>query len=120
MLGLWSGGMCYRIDPIHKAGVQPLDEHSDEGHLFSGVLKDDPGVVRLAAQTVRSHHHGQVVDVHLGDSHIGRLSKDLYQQDTRGIRLSRSETGKLFPGQSLHFTLKKSRRTFDKSQDHTQ
>lgn len=65
---------------IHEAGVQTLDEHPNEGHLLAGVLKDHPGVVGLAAQTVGSHDHGQVVHIHLGDSHIGRLGKYLHTQ----------------------------------------
>lgn len=79
------GGSAGLQNSIHEAGVQPLDEHPDEGHLFAGVLEDHPGVVRLAAQAVGSHDHGQVVDVHLGDGDVGRLGK--YLQEKRAANI---------------------------------
>lgn len=63
--------------PLHETGVQVNNEHSQEGHLFARVLEDDPRVVGLTAEAVGGHHHGQVVHVHLGDRHIGGLSKHL-------------------------------------------
>ena len=53
------------------------DEHPQEGHLLASVLEDNAWVVRLAPQAVGRHHHGQVVDVHLGDGHVGGLSEHL-------------------------------------------
>ena len=53
------------------------DEHPQEGHLLACVLEDDAWIIRLAPKAVRSHHHGQVVDVHLGDGHVGGLSENL-------------------------------------------
>lgn len=67
-------------NPFNETGVQVDDEHPQEGHLLAGVLKDHPGVVGLAAQTVGSHDHGQVVHIHLGDGHVGRLGKYLHTQ----------------------------------------
>lgn len=52
-------------------------EHSQEGHLLARVLKDDPWIIRLASKAVGGHHHRQVVYIHLGHSHIGRLGKYL-------------------------------------------
>lgn len=63
--------------PFNETGVQVNDEHSQEGHLLAGVLEDDPWVVGLASEAVGSHHHGQVVHIHLGNCDIGWLSKYL-------------------------------------------
>lgn len=63
--------------PLDETGVQVNDEHSQEGHLFTCVLEDDPRVVRMASEAVGSHHHGQVVHVHLGYGDVGRLGKYL-------------------------------------------
>lgn len=54
-----------------------LNEHSQKGHLLSCVLKDDAWVIRLAAQAVGCHHHGQVADVHFGDGYVGWLHEHL-------------------------------------------
>lgn len=62
---------------VDEAGVQVHDEYAEEGHLLARVLEDDARVVGLAAQAVGSHHHGQVIYIHLGLTHIHRLGKDL-------------------------------------------
>lgn len=62
---------------FHVTGVQVNDEHSQEGHLFARVLKNNARVVRLAPEAVGGHHHGQVVHIHLGDRYVGWLSKHL-------------------------------------------
>lgn len=74
-------GPCDLHHPFDETGIQVNDEHSQEGHLLARVLKDDARVVRLAAQAVWSHHHGQVVHVHLGYGHIGRLCKHLKEKN---------------------------------------
>lgn len=74
------GGLCgvrCLNHPFNETCVQVNDEHTQEGHLLAGVLKDDPRIVRLAAKTVGGHHHGEVVDIHLGYGHIGWLSEYL-------------------------------------------
>ncbi len=53
------------------------NEHSQEGHLFAGVLEYDTGVVRLAPKAIRSHYHSKVVHVHFSDCNVCRLSKNL-------------------------------------------
>ena len=60
-----------------EAGLQMHDEHPQEGHLLARVLEDDPRVVRLAAQAVGRHHHGQVVHIHFSYRHVGWLSENL-------------------------------------------
>lgn len=74
------GGLCSleRLHhPFYETGVQVNDEHSQEGHLLSRVLEDDPRIVGLAPKAVGGHHHGQVVHIHLGYSHVGWLSEYL-------------------------------------------
>ena len=56
------------------------DEHPQEGHLLAGVLKDDPRVIGLTSKAVGGHHHGQVVHVHLGYSHVGWLREYLERE----------------------------------------
>ena len=70
----WNQSLHHTLD---EAGVQVDDEHPEEGHLLARVLEYNAWVVRLAPQAVGRHHHGQVVDVHLGDGHVGGLSKHL-------------------------------------------
>lgn len=53
------------------------NEHSQERHLFAGVLKYDTGVVWLAPKAIRSHYHSKVVHIHFSDCNIDRLSKNL-------------------------------------------
>lgn len=60
------------------------DEHSQEGHLLPSVLEYDPRIVGLAPKAVGSHHHGQVVHVHLGYGHVGWLSEYLAIVRTEG------------------------------------
>lgn len=72
---LWSLRCLHH--PFDETGVQVNDEHSQEGHLLARVLEDDARVVGLASEAVRSHHHGQVVHIHLGDGDVGWLSKYL-------------------------------------------
>lgn len=54
-----------------------LNEHSQKGHLLSRVLEDDAWVIRLTAQAVGCHHHGQVADVHFGYGYVGWLHEHL-------------------------------------------
>lgn len=63
--------------PFNETRLQVNNQHSQEGHLLARVLEDDPRVVGLAAEAVGRHHHGQVVHVHLGHGHVGRLSEHL-------------------------------------------
>ena len=70
------GSQCLH-HALDEAGLQVDDQHPQEGHLLARVLEDDPRVVGLAAEAVGRHHHGQVVHVHLGDRHVGRLSEHL-------------------------------------------
>lgn len=56
--------------PFDEAGVQVHYQHAKKGHFLACVLKDNARVVRLTAQAVRGHHHGQVVHVHLRSAHI--------------------------------------------------
>lgn len=67
-------------NPFNETGVQVDDEHPQEGHLLAGVLKDDPRIVGLTSKAVGGHHHGQVVHIHLGYSHVGWLSEYLERE----------------------------------------
>lgn len=77
----WHWGTCVKGASLHNAlnetGVQVNDEHAQERHLLACVLKDDSWVIRLAAEAVGGHHHGKVIDIHLSNRHISRLSKHL-------------------------------------------
>lgn len=57
------------------------DEQAEKGHLFPGVLKDDSRIIRLTAQAVGRHHHGQIIHIHLSPTNIHWLSENL-DQDT--------------------------------------
>jgi len=57
-------------EPFDEARVQVHYQHAKKGHFFARVLKDNARVVRLAAQAVGGHHHGQVIHVHLRSAHI--------------------------------------------------
>ena len=46
-------------------------------HFLLGVLEDDHGVAGWAAQEVWRPHHGQIVNIHLGERLVLRLTHKL-------------------------------------------
>lgn len=67
-------------DAFHEARVKVEDERTQKSHLFARVLKDDARIIRLAAQTIGCHDHGQVVDIHLSHCCIFSGRKHLSHQ----------------------------------------
>ena len=87
-----------------SACVEVLDEGPDEAHLLASVFEYHLRVARQTTEAVGSHHHREVVGIHLGDGRVLQTRKLLIDHQRSKISHQTTMLAPVLPSEFGNFT----------------